>query len=88
MESGFVYACGILWCRTREEDAAWELVRALKSSDQEIRDMARIALTEGGAESLSFLEMALSTNQITPEQAAPCLLDILATLPEPVDKVN
>jgi len=88
MELGFVYACGILWCRTREQDAAWELVRALNSSDEEIRDMARIALAEGGAESLSFLEMALSTNEITPEQAAPCLLDILAVLPEPVHKVN
>lgn len=74
----------MVWCRSGEKDAGWELVRALNDADSEIREIASSALVEAGPPSLSLIEAALTLKEITPEQAAPCLLQILAKLPPDV----
>ncbi len=81
IRSAFTYACAVVWCRTGEKDAGWELVRALNEGDGEIREIASSALAEAGPRSLALIEAALTLKQITPERAAPCLLNILANLP-------
>ena len=81
IRSAFTYACAVVWCRSGEKDAGWELVRALNDGDGEIREIASCALADAGPRSLGLIEAALTLKQITPEQAAPCLLSILVNLP-------
>jgi hypothetical protein len=40
MDAAYVFLCGIMWCRYRLEDAGWELVNALGSSDSKLRFLA------------------------------------------------
>jgi HEAT repeat protein len=84
MSSAFTYACAVVWCRTGEKDAGWELIRALNDRECEVREIASSALAEAGPRSLSLIEAALTLKAITPEQAAPCLFTILANLPPDV----
>ncbi len=84
MKSAFTYACAVVWCRSGEKDAGWELITALSDVECEVREIATSALSEAGPRSLSLIEAALTIKKITPEQAAPCLLSILANLPPEV----
>lgn len=80
LKTAYAYACAVLWCRSGEKEAGWELVRALTAEDSDVREIASDALAESGARSMSLLEMALAMKQITPEQAAPCLQQIVEAL--------
>ncbi len=84
IRSVFTYACAVVWCRSGEKEAGWELIRALADVEREVREIAASALSEAGPQSLSLIEAALTLKKITPEQAAPCLLTILANLPPEV----
>lgn len=80
IDTGFACACGALWSRTGAHSDGWELVRALNSGDDHVRKLAQSTLLHAGARSLSLLEAALSLKRISPERAAPCLLELIATL--------
>jgi HEAT repeat protein len=85
LKTAYAYACAVVWCRSGEKEAGWELVRALTAEDSDIREIASNALAETGARSMPLLETALMLKQITPEQAAPCLQQIAESLtPETV----
>ena len=77
MEADYVVACGIIWRKTADPVAGWELVEALGSDDQEIRLLAQSILTECGEASMNLLESAVATGMVKPDFAGPCMTAIL-----------
>lgn len=47
MDIIYVFLCGVMWFRYGQEEAAWELLRATKSLDQDIQTLARAMLIKG-----------------------------------------
>jgi hypothetical protein len=47
MDITYVFLCGVMWFRYGQEEAAWELLRATKSLDQDIQALARAMLIKG-----------------------------------------
>jgi hypothetical protein len=40
MDASYVFLCGVMWCRYGQEEAGWELVRAIRSGDADVRALA------------------------------------------------
>jgi len=47
MNSEYVFLCGVMWCRYREEDACSELLRAAQCDDPDLSSLALAMLQEG-----------------------------------------
>jgi hypothetical protein len=47
MDSDYVFLCGVMWCRFGQQDAGKELLRAAKSMDADIRELAWAMLAKG-----------------------------------------
>jgi len=47
MDSNYVFLCGVMWCRYRQEDAGRELMRAAESKDPDLSALALAMLREG-----------------------------------------
>jgi hypothetical protein len=77
MDTDYMLACGIAWCRTSDADAGWELVEALESPDPRLRLLAQAFLVDNGDNSLSLLESAVATGMASPETVGPCMAEIL-----------
>src|ERR1035437_8850388 len=54
MEASYVLACGIVWRKTADPEAGWELVQGIESRDPALRLLARTFLCEGGERSIGM----------------------------------
>jgi len=77
MNVDYVLACGIVWRKTADPEAGWDLVDGLKSRDLDVRLLAQALLIEGGEISIGLLESALALGIVGPEVACPCMAEIL-----------
>jgi hypothetical protein len=77
MDSVYMLACGIVWRKTADPDAGWELVEGLESSDPCLRLLARSLLVENGEQSMDLLESAVATGKVSPQVAGPLMAEIL-----------
>lgn len=88
MSAEYMFACGIVWQKTADDEAGWELIQGLESDDPEVRLYSHMFLVKGGGRAMSLLEDALREGVLTPESAAPCMAEILLiggnqTMPSP-----
>lgn len=77
MDTQYMLACGIVWSKTADPDAGWELVVALASPDPELRQFARDMLVHRSDSAMAILESAVSSGVLTPEVAGPCIVELL-----------
>jgi hypothetical protein len=77
MDPVYMLACGIVWRKTADPDAGWELVEGLESSDPCLRLLARDLLVENGEHSMNLLESAVATGKVSPQVAGPLMAEIL-----------
>ncbi len=77
MDPVYMLACGIVWRKTADPEAGWELVEALESSDPCLRLLAQSLLVENGEQSMDLLENAVATGKVSPQVAGPCMAEIL-----------
>jgi hypothetical protein len=77
MDPVYMLACGIVWRKTADPDAGWELVEGLESSDPCLRLLARSLLVENGEQSMNLLEGAVATGKVSPQVAGPLMAEIL-----------
>ena len=77
MDANYMLACGIVWSKTADPDAGWELVEALTSSDPELRQFAWEMLLHRRENAMAILEGAVGTGVLTPEVAGPCIVELL-----------
>jgi hypothetical protein len=77
MNTDYMLACGIVWRRTGDPEAGWDLVDGLKSRDLEVRLLAQALLIESGESSMGLLENALAVGIVDPDVAGPCMAEIL-----------
>jgi hypothetical protein len=77
MDANYILACGIVWRKTADLEAGWELVEALQSSDPSLRMLAQTFLVETANNSMDLLEGAVASGVLRPEVAGPCMAEIL-----------
>lgn len=77
MDAEYVLACGIVWRKSADPDAGWELVEALASPDPELRQFAWEMLLHRRDNAMAILEGAVGTGVLTPEVAGPCIVELL-----------
>ena len=77
MDTNYMLACGIVWHKTGDPDAGWELVEALNSPDHRLRQFARGMLVQRRDSAITLLEDAIATGILTPEVAGPCMVELL-----------
>jgi hypothetical protein len=77
MDADYMLACGIVWRKTSDPEAGWELVDALQSTDPCQRLLAQSLLVENGEHSMDLLESAVATGRVSPQVAGPCMAEIL-----------
>jgi hypothetical protein len=77
MNTDYMLACGVVWRRTADPEAGWDLVDGLKSRDPEVRVLAQTLLVESGESSMGLLESALAVGIVDPDVAGPCMAEIL-----------
>jgi hypothetical protein len=77
MDPAYILACGIVWRKTSDPEAGWELIEGLESSDACVRLLARDFLVENCESSMGLLESAVATGRVSPEAAGPCMAEIL-----------
>ena len=70
-------ACGVVWRKTADPEAGWDLVEGLESKDPQLRLLAQSLLVESGESSMGLLESALAAGVVNPEVAGPCMAEIL-----------
>ena len=47
MNSDYIFLCGVMWCRYRQEDAGSELMRAAECADPDLSALALAMLRQG-----------------------------------------
>jgi hypothetical protein len=77
MDANYMIACGIVWRKTADPEAGWDLVEALESSDPGLRLLAQSLLVENGEDAMDLLESAVAGGRVSPEVAGPCMAEIL-----------
>jgi hypothetical protein len=77
MDIDYVLACGIVWRKTADPEAGWELIEGLESEDPQLRLLAQTLPVEGGESSIGLLENALAAGVVNPDIAVPCMAEIL-----------
>jgi hypothetical protein len=77
MDANYMLACGIVWSKTADPDAGWELVEALCSPDPELRQLAQDMLVQRRDNAMVILEDAVGAGVLTPEVAGPCMVELL-----------
>ena len=77
MDPVYMLACGIVWQKTADPDAGWDLVEGLESSDPCLRLLAWNLLAENGERSMDLLESAVAAGRISPQAAGPLMAEIL-----------
>lgn len=77
MDANYMLACGIVWRKTADREAGWELVDALESPDPRLRLLAQRLLIENGKDSMELLEDAVGSGIVSPEVVGSCMAEIL-----------
>ena len=77
MNVDYMLSCGVVWRKTADPEAGWDLVDGLKSRDPEVRLLAQTLLVESGEGSMGLLEDALAVGIVDPDVAGPCIAEIL-----------
>jgi hypothetical protein len=77
MDAQYMLACGIVWRKSADPGAGWELVEALASPDPELRQFARDMLVQRRDNAMALLEDAVGAGIVTPEVAGPCMMELL-----------
>ncbi len=77
MDPNYMLACGIVWRKTGDPEAGWELIAGLKSGDVSVRTIAQALLLENSQDSMLLLECALKTGELSPDAAGPCMAEII-----------
>lgn len=77
MSAEYTFACGIVWQKTADDEAGWELIHGLESDDPEVRLYSHLFLVQGGERAMSLLEDAIREGVLAPDSAAPCIAEIL-----------
>ncbi len=61
MNANYVFLCGVMWYRG-QEDAGWELVRAIKSSDPDLKALAWAMLCRGSKKAMPTLKSSADSS--------------------------
>lgn len=77
MDTQYMLACGIVWAKTADPDAGWELAGALASPNPDLRLFARDMLVQRRDSAMALLEEAVGAGALTPEAAGPCMVELL-----------
>jgi hypothetical protein len=77
MNADHMLACGIVWRKTADPEAGWELLEGLESRDPGLRFLAQTLLVDSGESSMGLLESALAAGVVNPNVAGPCMAEIL-----------
>ncbi len=77
MNADYMLACGVVWRKSADPEAGWELVEGLESRDPALRVLAHTLLVESGDNSMGLLESALTAGVVDPDVAGPCMAEIL-----------
>jgi len=75
----YILVCGVIWQKTADVAAGWELIRALNSEDPCLREIAKQILVECGQPSMTLLESAFANGSVTPDSAGECIAEIFRT---------
>ena len=73
--------CGNLWQNLGDQQAGWELIRHLRSSDPEVRWVAQEYLLEAGPRSIRLLQSAVASGALEGPIAVDCIVELLSDLP-------
>ncbi len=76
---------GNLWQNLGDQQAGWELIRHLRSSDPELRWAAQEFLIEAGPRSIRLLQSAVASGALEGSLAVDCMVALLADLRNPQD---
>ena len=71
MNADYMLACGVVWRKTADPEAGWELVEGLESRDPALRVLAQTLLVESGENSMGLLEGALAAGIVRPGCSGP-----------------
>jgi hypothetical protein len=72
MDSNNLVLCGMVWAQFGQESAGRELIRALASSDEILRVLARTMLEQAGGGSKELIGQALADDEISVSMASLC----------------
>jgi hypothetical protein len=72
MDANYLVLCGMVWAQFGQENAGRELIRALASSDEIMRVLARVLLEQGGGCSKELIGQALAEDEISASMATLC----------------
>jgi hypothetical protein len=72
MDVNYLVLCGMVWAQFGEEDAGLEVIRALGSSDEGVRVLARTLLEQAGGGSKELIGQALAEDEISASMASLC----------------
>ena len=73
-----IFRCGNLWQSLGDQQAGWELIRCLRSSDPQVRGAAQEYLAEAGPRSIALLQAAVASGVLEDATAAECMVTLLA----------
>jgi hypothetical protein len=75
MDANYLVLCGMVWAQFGQETAGRELIRALASSDEIVRVLARAMLEQGGGCSKELIGQALAEDEISEAMASLCAFE-------------
>jgi HEAT repeat protein len=75
-----VRLCGNLWQNLGDQQAGWELIRCLRSSDPHVRGAAQVYLAEAGPRSIKLLQAAVALGALEGAMASECMVTVLDCL--------
>lgn len=75
MDANYLVLCGMVWAQFGHETAGRELIRALASSDEIVRILARTMLEQGGGCSKELIGQALAEDEISVSMASLCAFE-------------
>jgi hypothetical protein len=75
MDANYLVLCGMVWAQFGQEDAGRELIRALASSDEGVRVLARTMLEHASGGSKELIGQALAEDEISVGMASLCAFE-------------
>jgi len=72
MDANYLVLCGMAWAQFGQEAAGRELIRALASSDELVRVLARTMLEQADGGSKELIGQALADDEISVSMASLC----------------
>jgi len=75
MDANYLVLCGMVWAQFGQEQAGRELIRALASSDEIVRVLARTMLEQAGEGSKELIGQALADDEISVSMASLCAFE-------------